>query len=291
MKSIPQLIQAVYEWFILAPTQTRSSGSIERLCQQLMMTYLPGDHYTYGWNNLFAPLLRTGVIEICPGGYRLSPSCVVKGRKRTALINCPVPENRFDDNPEDQLYPGIHVVNDDALNQKRKDLPVVNMELFPLLSRFPRLQGIVDGWTSKTMVSLDQYFYFSVQGVWIKDYSATRVGIYTKSMESFYERVYMKPDYSCKQIPSFKANPDAFNIAAICSKLENKIGIDINYDCTAERIDIKNARFPLLLERTLFINSLVNSEIKTNLQNREYWLPAQAFSHLQRIFDYSIERI
>lgn len=284
MMAAPQITRGLYQWLLMSPQYSRPTTSIRQVCRELAAQHFPQDHSLYAWDELFVPLLRSGVVEFKKNAFRLSPSCVISNSTFSLLINIPpgmLPLSR----EIREASPGIFVMPGRYDSNRIK---TYQFNLRTALLQFSSLTQTISNWTTDHPIEIEGYSYFHDWQFWEKDTDCSKPGFYRKSMEVYGQRVYKMPDQSWRLVPSLKNHPDAYHIAATCSRMHNRLDTGIHYSLDNQRLLVKSPYFPVLIARFLFINTLLNGEEIQEGQHAQYYVPRDAVAALQKIFDHSI---
>lgn len=284
MIAATQITRGLYQWLLMSPEQSRPTTSIRQVCRDLATQHFPQGYSFYAWDELFLPLFRSGAVEFAKNAYRLSPSCVVNNATYSLFINTP-PSMLPASQEIREASPGIFVLPQRFNSDHIKTYP---FNLRTALLQFSSLTQTVRNWTVDHPIETEGYSYFHDWQFWERDPDCHKAGFYRKSMEVYGQRVYKLPDQSWRLVPSLKNHPDAYHIAATCSRIHNGLDTGIRYDRNTEQLFVKSLYFPTLIARLLFINTLLSGEKVSQSQQAQYYVPRDAFAVLQKIFDHSI---
>jgi len=290
MKQSLPLIWGIYNWMEMTPTQPKSLASIRHVCRELSRQRLPAADPKDAIYTLFFPLILSGSVEIAPTGYRLSPSCVVHNQRYSIYINVPSSSHPTLKSIYDTL-PGIKVYprpsEGDAV-AKTQGIPMQAFRVGDCLRQIPSLRAIIENWEDDEAIDRQGYFYFDSNYHWVPAPKPFQQGIYKKNNEVFAQRVYCLAAEKWKKMPSRIENPDAFPLSVAYSRVQQRWNQRIRYQLGECRLLLGQPFFPRLLERFLFLNSLLAGWHPSLDVERSYYLSLQDFQLLNKTFEHSI---
>jgi hypothetical protein len=133
--------------------------------------------------------------------------------------------------------------------------------------------------------------YFSSKYSWVACPQELLLGVYKKSEEIYSQRTIMLDETVWKDVPNRSENIDAFNVACMWSHIENGWDLGIQYDMRYSKLRIRNVFFPFVIERQLFLNTLLEGALDFDFLNREYYLKQSEFILLNQLFSDQISMI
>jgi hypothetical protein len=290
MKQPLPLIWGIYQWMEMAPGQTKPLSSIEHVCRELSRQRSSEADPKNAIFSLFFPLTISGTVEIAPDGYRLSPSCILQNERNSVYINVP---NRmhpplgssYDSLPGIKVYPRSCAGNSAA---EAQGIPIQAFRLSDCLQQTPPLRTILESWEDDVAIDRQGYFYYDASYQWVPAPNPLQAGIYKKGNEVFAPRVYCLAPDKWKKMPSRNENPDAFSLSVVYGRIQQRWDIRIRYQANEGRLLLQQIFFPRLLERFLFINTLLASWHPNLIKERSYYLAPKDFQLLNHKLEHSI---
>lgn len=292
--NIQNLQRGLLNWFWLDPNQIKKYNSIENISMKLFEQYFHDQNPQKAKYEIFHPLLKYGVIEFYGDkSYGLSPSCALYSNSNILLINIPLEifhSNVFIFTYENPSL-GIIVIKNSAkaiLELRNLSLPVSNFILSNSLKKLSTFQSIINGWVDDTVLNSKDFDLFNENFNWVKNEARYKSNLYKKSPESYAQRTIKLSNGKWKIVPSRDSNIDAFNLAVVWNQLQNRWPLEIKYIEKENKIIINNQFFPLILERLLFINTLLQFDNRINVFKREYFINKSDFNILNKQFENKI---
>jgi hypothetical protein len=287
--NIQTLQKGILDWFWLTPDEAKSLTAVENVCNKLYSQFLPNKPSKNAKYEIFFPLVRYGVIEFYSNNsYRLSPSCFLYSNKYILSCNCSnqkIGETAFDSAFIRGLGLDLYQNRSDYLSAFSKgNISLSAYSLINMLKGARSFRTILDNWTDCSVIETKGFLYFTNHYSWIFPKKQLLSGIYKKSKEVYSQRVVMINELAWKNIPNRAENIDAFNIACIWAHIENNWSLGILYDSKQFKLSIKNIFFPIILERQLFLNTLLEGAFNFNYYNRQYYIREREFLILNKLF-------
>lgn len=295
MMNIQKLQKGLLDWFWLDSNQLKAYSSIENTSIKLFEQYFPNLDVIKAKYEIFYPLLKYGVLEFYGNKkFGLSPSSALFTDTHILLINIPL--NRK--NSHHTLYDycnsnlGIEVLKNSPTSiadLKKLNIPHSKFILSMCLIRIASFESIIYNWVDDKVIDSNNFYLFNDNYKWIKSKFNYKKGVYKKSSENYAQRVVKLSEYNWKIIPSRDYNIDAFNIAVIYSQIQNNWDIGLKYYEMENKLVISNNYFPIIIERLLFINTLLELNENINVFNRQYFIKKTDFNILNKLFAYKID--
>lgn len=274
----------ILHWFYLEREKLKSFTSIDNRCVNIWrQTHEESSVYKAKYR-YFYPLLRSGVIEFYgEGKFAASPTCIVNNEQFAVLIN--YPETLIKNVPENTIvsrYPGIVVTlnsvevrkfsSESKIPQSRFILPQVLEKVF--------LPRVIKQWEDTHIAETINFNHFDNH--WNRDFESTSTGVFRRSSKPYSERLITFDQHKWKVIPHNNENIDGFNIAVTSTK---KTGWKsaLKYNEKLNILSIRDPFFPILLERFLFLNTLLNFSPTYNPNNRDFYINTTDLKLLSRI--------
>lgn len=239
------------------------------------------------------PLLRYGVIEFYgKEGFALSPSTSLRKKNVLLLSNCQFINSAIINNIINEFNLGLSV-NDFTQSFKgelyEKEVPLSNFSLLHCLTKFNSLANTISCWEVDQQTPSANYQYFSKDSSWINTNRNTANGVYKKGKEPYSQRTVKIAERNWRLIPT-KENVDSFNIAVSWSGIFNDWNLRASYNTQKEMLLIDGPYFPIILERLLSINTLLENKEHYNVFERRYFISNTDFRVLNRLFNYKLEQ-
>lgn len=285
---INKLQIGLLKWFQINGGKMHRFESIDNICRKLYEQYFDDLDFAKAKYKIFFPLIKYGLIEFYGHKqFALSPTnCLVKDE---LVLFCNLPENLKKECSIHVCYDtklGIEVYKKNNLivdlihkhNIQWQDFNFVN-----LINRIRDFDELINNWEEDTVFDTTG-FYIYINGNWSPLNNISINGVYKKSVEVYSQRIIRTKDNCYYKIPTRDVNIDAFNLAVMASTLANKQNLYINYFNKVSKIKIDNINFPIIIERILFINSLLSGDFSTNNLMRNYFLKIEDFLQLNRLF-------
>ena len=265
-------LSGIYNWFAREPLRLRGLSAIDHRCRNLLLTAAPAEPYE-ARARFFVPLLRCGVIEFYGAGqFGLSPTCALRSGRQLLIINGhPDLHSSLKAQPNES-FPGISRAAcgpGQVQALKRFHIPQYDFSL-PLLWRMlPQPAAVVGQWPLTAVEDPSRFEYFDRQ--WKPAGGQALPGVYRRSAKAYAERYYHNGSGNWHILPNLPDNIDAFNQAVLLGRIQNQRPVDITYHDGRDSLTIGILQFPIIAERLLLLNTLLNGRAVGPL-NRIYEL-------------------
>ena len=291
---ILKLQEGLLKWFWLTPLETKRLPAIENICNKLYEQYFP-ERLKNAKYEVFHPLLKYGLVEFYgDNNYALSPSSVIFSADFTALINIPEKLLGIIAPPHFESKLGIDVYpNSTALMSliNASKIPTTKYDLRLTLRQLPSLDYIVNSWKDDTINDFSNFHYWTKSNSWSANYIPATKGIYKKTQELYSQRGVKLSENKWKKIPLRNDNIDAFNIAILWKQIQNNENLGVKFQASSNIIFIENIFFPILIERLLFLNTILQPLSYVEVFKRQYKISKREFEILNRLLGNKIELI
>jgi hypothetical protein len=275
------LQKGIIEWFRMDPKSEKKSNALQTVCSNLFKTIDEGNrNYRY---EMIYPLLKLGVIEYYNGNYKLSPSCALL--KKSNVLFCNIPQLTETQPPLQPLFDselGIEVYENNS--QPRLYLQQLGITSSPFnltkLLQKVSLSRIIESWPLTKVFDTRGYFFLTENNDWkpIKKLSA---GVYRAGKELYAKRLLMMSETNWYSISN---NWNDFAVAVLWTKIQNDQRLQIQYKQKEESLYLNTEYFPLILERLLLLNTLLEGKFKTTYNYRQYYITRNEFTSINNIF-------
>lgn len=299
--NIIKLQKGLLSWFWFEPEDYKSFSSIDNICINLYKQHLPEEYYPEKPSKnakyeMLSPLIRYGLIEFYGNNkYRLSPSCALHSNSHIIFCNIPVLLQQkvndlciYNNELGIQVYKKSNAV---VTFLKERVVPHSKFVLFDFLKAVSSFEKIINAWNDETVIDSNGYSFFCSNNTWSNNVLKPSKGLFKKSDEVYAQRVCKISGNKWKCIPSRESNIDGFNIAVIWGQIQNNWDIKIKYYVNESKLVVKNIFFPLVIERLLFLNTLLEGEYEFDFLKGQYFIRQKDFNILNKIFDNKIEVI
>lgn len=283
----------------MEPNEYRSFNSINNICVNLHKQYFSDEDFpersakTAIYEMLY-PLIRYGLIEFYSNNkYGLSPSCALYSDSN--VLTCNIPFALYEEVIDKCIfdnYLGIKVFEKSMFHItffKENFIPYSKFAFSDHLKMIS-LEKIINSWKDDTVIDSNNYFFFNYNNTWSNTLQKTPKGVFKKSREVYAQRTLKLSENKWKCIPARENNIDSFNIAAIWGQIQNSWDIKIKYHAKETKLVVKNIYFPIVIERILFFNTLLDRH-DFDVFNREYLIKQKEFHILNELFDNKIQII
>lgn len=288
------LQKGLWQWFALDPANSRSFTAVNAVCTQLYSQYRPDQRGKYARYQLLYPLLRYGIIEFY-GDNRLalSPSAILEGEHGVVFLHVPGVEATLDKEAPLFSFPGLSVYSKSSAVRsvmKEAELPITTFHFRESLNRFPAFDTVVKAWQDISLLELERCYYFNDGNTW-QLVAPVKKGIYKRSAEPYVQKMLLLGTDQWKVIPKPEQHIDAFSIAWLWSKLQNDRTLEVTYCLKTQLLTVHTPFFPVLIERLMFVHTLVNSKYKIDPFKRQYFMVPDEFKTLNQLFQNRITLI
>lgn len=245
--------------------------------------------------DLFYPLVKRGLVEFYgENKFKISPSCALYSDKY--LLICNVPFFLHHKIKETALYDdlGIKVYHKSrTLLNFLKDnvIPNSKFELWRCLKAIPSFETIIHSWADDIVIDSTTYYFLNKKNTWDNNSLKPSIGIFKKSSEVYATRTFKLSENQWKYIPLNEYNIDGFNIAATIGQIKNNWNLEIRYYVNEANICINSIFFPILIERFLFLNTLLEGRDCVDISKRCYFIKQKDFDILNKLFDNKIQSV
>ncbi len=281
----------------LDPKQLKPFSHFENISVKLFEQYFPNQNPKNAKYQVFYPLLRCGTIEFYGNkNYGLSPSCALFSNTRVLFTNIPSSLRSCLTISSDYCNSnfGIEVVknwSDSNEELKQLNIPFSNFLLSNCLNKISSLETIINTWSEDKVIDSSHYYFFNSFNNWVTSKTKYKTGLYKKSSESYAQKTLKISENNWKIIPSKDYNIDAFSVAVIWNQIQNGWNIGIKYLEGEKKLILNNYYFPIIIERLLFINTLLEFNNNDDILKREYFITKEDFNILNGLFSHKIEII
>lgn len=278
-----QIQTGFWKWFVAFPYELRSFTSIENRCINLWSQFFDDENTSLAKYRYFYPLFRNGVVEFYgKDRYGLSPSCLLYNSRNALWIN---PDAHMIDQVNLEMKtPGCYLKKfkvDYVSLCRSRNIPVNNFNLYELLKIIPSFDKVIKNWHRMKTIDSSKMMYFSDH--WIPCNFGVKKGVYQSSVATFSQRIYCFGYDNSHLIPNRSENPDAWNIAVFNSRIQNLIRPNMSFNKALSKLTIAEPYFPIILERLLYFNTILNPKDEIDLSKREYFIENRDFNLLNRI--------
>jgi hypothetical protein len=284
-----EIQQGIIDWLWIEPDARRTGVQLDQVCRNLYVQYFPWANPRGGRYAVLYPLIRRGVIEFYGNDrYSLAPSCGISNDKSILFINMPeeaLPEIMTG---EFHRYPGIYRCNGRLSlikHAKRRGIPVSYFSLADSLQKFALFDQIIQSWADYSVIDSSAFLTLTPSLDWEIDHIQPEMGIFRTSKDLFATRLIRISRSIWKRIPNWSQNVDAFNMAVMWTMIKGNWDLKVNYDRNCRKLTVYNRFFPLIIERMLTINTLLQANQEVNLLEREYYLDMRDFKALRHLFN------
>ena len=282
-----ELQKGIWQWFALDPANSRSFTAVNKMCTQLYSQYRPDQPGKNARYHLLYPLLRYGIIEFY-GDNRLalSPTAILEGDHGVLFLNVPgvesalVKETQFFSLTGLSGYPKSSAVRSFI---KETGIPLSTFCLRESLGCFPNLDTVVKEWPEIPLLDHERCYHFNESNSWQLVIPGKK-GIYKRSAEPYVQKMLLFGPDQWKVVPKPEQHIDAFSIAWLWSKLQNGQTMEVTYLPKTQLLTVHTPFFPLLIERLLFVHTLLNRKDLIDPLMRQYFITPDEFKILNHLF-------
>lgn len=274
------------EWFQLQPGVEKKAHAVNTVCTNLykQMGEEVASKYKY---QIIRPLLKWGVLEYYDGDYRLSPSCALQ--KGSAILFCNLQHQSFSHSCSYDSGLGIQVYkNNEQIKSFLQQLGVSSLpfKLSGLLQTVS-LTKAIQTWSPVKVSETIGYQILDESNTWQRAKNIVP-GVYKTGKEEYARRLIMTSENNWRSISN---NWNDYQVAILWSKIQNNFPLFIRYRQKEGLLYLNNEHFPVVLERLLLINTLLEGKFSVDFNRREYYLNAHEFATLNKIFHHRISVI
>lgn len=281
------LQKGLWQWFALDPVNSRSFTAVNAVCTQLYSQYRPDQPGKNARYHLLYPLLRYGIIEFY-GDNRLalSPTAILEGDHGVLFLHVPGVESALAKETPLFSLTGLSVYTKSGAVRsflKETGIPASTFRLRESLGRFPALDTVVKEWPETTLLDLERCYHFNDANSW-ELVTPVKKGIYKRSAEPYVQKMLLLGSDQWKVVPKPEQHIDAFSIAWLWSQLQNGRTVEITYLPKTQLLIVNIPFFPLLIERLLFVHTLLNKKDLIDPLKRQYFMTPDEFKTLNHLF-------
>ena len=291
--STADLQSALCHWFWQDPSSIKTARSVENSCAGLFQRFYPEKEKRYAKYEILYPLIRFGTVEFYgKQGFGLAPTSALLANGKVLFTNLPDAlkyrlglAERGNTGLPGQLViscsPEItRFITDEKIPLNRFDLPA-------LLKELPTLGSVVTSWDNAKIIDPSGFLYYHDK--WRSYPGDDYAGVFKRGDLPYAQRLCRLPSGEFKAIPDKDQQIDAFSLAVHWGKVIRNERPKISYDPTNKELKITNILFPLVLERLLLINSLLQGIAPGAISSRTYHLTNSDFKIFNRFFHNSIK--
>jgi hypothetical protein len=273
--------KGILKWFRLDPNTERHTNALRAVCRNVCKTNAEETFTNYRYQIIY-PLLKLGAIEQYNDVYKLSPSSALHKTSRILFCNIPVKSVPFTGTPLYDTSLGVEVYEYNSNNISKLHQLGITSSLFRLHSHLQKvsLEKTIESWPSVKVVDTRNYHRLDENNNW-ELAKEVKPGVYKMNKEVYARRLIMVSENNWRSISN---NWNDLAIAVLWSKIQNNQRINIRYVSKRGTIILNNEYFPLVLERLILINTLLEGKYPDNYPSREYHLSINEFATFNRIF-------
>lgn len=287
MKTL-ELQKGIWQLFLYAPNEFRSFQTIDTICRQLYGQNCYGQSEKAARYQLFYPLLRYGVVEFYGNNqFALSPTTALESKNCILLLHVPDVSTVLCKQIPLFSYLGISLyAKSAAITSFLKDsgVPANLFRLQDSLNQFSSFEAVINGWQIVHLDDLGSCYYFTESQTWQLKTPDSK-GIYKTSVEPYSQKMLFIGMDQWKNIPKPGQQIDGFTIARIWGQIQTNTHLGITYYAAGQKLVINTPFFPLLLERLLFINTLLKGKSGFDQTQRQYSIDRDEFNLLNHLFE------
>jgi hypothetical protein len=284
--NVTQFQQGILKWFLMEPLTSKTEQSVKTVCNNYLIQ--EGDstisrNYKY---DIIYPLLKLGVLEFYGRDYRLSPS--ISLQKGDFILFCNIPI-AYDSKISDYCYfesgLGIQIYKYSSYVTtylREIKIPILKFSLNSLLKE-TSLENILASFPSVKILESTGFYHLDEFNNWQR-FNFLRKGVYKGSKEVYAPKLLMR---NVNDWCMLSNNWNDLPIAVLWSKIENDQKLDIQYDRIHCQLKLNKEYFPLILERLLMINTLLEGKCD-NYMDRNYYVNNHEFRTINKIFNHRI---
>jgi hypothetical protein len=285
------------EWFKFQQIGFQKFYKIENIAKKLFEEYYPTWDSNHAKYKIIYPLIRYGVVEFYGDNkFALSPTCALYNDNY--ILTCNLSDTIKQKVLKYQILDsniGIVVLkNTSNSNQILKDNLIIlsKFSFGDLLMKVLSFEDIIKNWNKNIVIDTIGFQYYADDYKWKNITGPIKNGVYRKSSEVYSQRILKINEDDWYLIPLRDKNIDAFNIA-VCWTISNGLkSVKISYNNS--NLKIENINFPVILERILFLNTLLNGKFEIDVFNdkyqRNYYLSNNEFKILNNLFNNKISQ-
>lgn len=291
--STADLQSALCHWFWQDPSSIRTVRSVENSCAGIFQRFYPEKEKRYAKYEILYPLVRYGTVEFYgKQGFGLAPTGALLANGKVLFTNLPdALKDRLGHAERDNTeLPGQQVISGDPETTrfiKDEKIPVSRFDLAALLKELPPLGSVVASWDTAKIIDPSGFLFYHDQ--WRAYPDDDHPGVFKRADLPYAQRLCRLPSGEFKAIPDRDQQIDAFSLAVLWGKVVRNERLMISYDPAKKELKITDTLFPLVLERLLLINSLLQGTASGAISSRIYHLNNSDFKNFNRFFHNSIK--
>lgn len=278
--------EGIVKWFLVDPCSAKTEQSVRTVCKQLVSAGTAEAARLSEKYHIIYPLLKLGVVEFYGKEYSLSPSVALQ--KGNIMLLCNVPF-QGEAPPDDQclfdsgLGIQVYKINKQLISfLKAMNVPVRKFDVSSLLSG-TSLDKIVAKFPAAKVLDSTGFYYLNESNKYQQGWEM-REGIYKANKELYTPRLLMRGENDwCRLANNWIDLP----MAVLWCKIKHKHVLDIQYDPSKRTLFLNREYFPLVLERLLVINTLLEGQ-RYNYMSRSYQVNKHQFNTINSIFHHRI---
>lgn len=288
------LQQGLLDWFNYNPEKFHSLQTVGKICQEIYLPYCAPEEVLDAKYKILYPLIRRGFIEFYGNdNLRLAPTNIIYNTEFVLALNVPTHIiNELETQPIFSIFNRlmVYVKSENIIKYfVNNGIPSCEFQFQKVLASIPSLQKIIGSWEDDLIVDIQSCWILSEKGTWLKPSLYPTIGIFRKGEKKYHSKSVRLSDHKWKHIPEQKTNIDAFAIAALWNILNGTQDLRIKYDQNTGILNIDNNYFPLLIERLLYINSLLIGNFTSDLHARKYKLSMNQFNIFNKLLNKKIK--
>jgi hypothetical protein len=294
MTSHLDTITGLLHWFYFEADKFRSYQAIEKTCKRTLFANVDKEEAKYAIYDIFYPLIRWGVVEYYGNNhFRQSPTSGLFHGNKVLVCNSHFEMNEHLMSFQLLSLPGISLYNycpEVITSFKTHNISLIRFDLYQYLNTVPTIGKLVQKWDQEQIIDTSSYQYFNDKSSWINlSGQKESIGVYRKSERYFSAKVIKLSEKEWKSIPERKQQFDAFSLAVLLSRIQNGRNLGIHYSKQSQILTVHTHFFPVILERILFINTMLSDSFHKDALARTYHLDIKGFLLLNKIFHNAIQ--
>ncbi|OYU56918.1 MAG: hypothetical protein CFE25_06750 [Chitinophagaceae bacterium BSSC1] len=293
--STDEVKYGLIEFLWRKPNEKHSINSLIRICENIIANEIDEKVEKRIKYTIINPLVKEGILESYPNmKFALSPTFALETNKYILIVN--FSDNQIETIKEyiiESRFNSLHLLsNNKEIKFRLKQINVIpqlfNLDFF--LKYLNNIGNIIIRWETDLTIETKDYLLFNSNNKWISNINYP-IGIYKKNDKSYSNKVLKFNNNIWKRIPSNKINIDGFNIAKMYSDIKNEEDLKIEYNSSNNSLKILNPYFPIIIERLLIINTLLNTGNFSGISNRIYFAELSTYKILNNFFSAKIINI
>jgi hypothetical protein len=280
------LQRGIMEWFQLQLAVENKAHAVQTVCANLYKQ-MGEEVASKSKYQIISPLLKWGVLEYYKNDYRLSPSCALQ--KGSAILFCNLPCTGLAQPPIYDSRLGVRVYKDTGQIKTLLQQQGINSMPFKLTGLLQKisLAKAIETWPPVKVSETTGYQILDESNTWQRAKNIVP-GVYKTGKEEYARRLIMTSENNWRSISN---NWNDYQVAILWSKIQSNFPLFIRYRQKEGLLSLNNEHFPIVLERLLLINTLLEGKFSVDFNRREYYLNANEFATLNKIFHHRISMI